>query len=179
MHFVVLGLGSNLEFCGLHPLEILKKASSELNLLLKNCILSSVYCSKPMYVENQSDFYNMVITGGTDLAPCELLETIHKIEEKWGRNRNREIRNGPRTLDIDIELYGNKTIHTKELVIPHERIAERQFVLIPLIEILSSPVCAKLKNDRKYTDIPQRALYYDYLSVLNEQGVIKYCAPFV
>ncbi|OJF77610.1 MAG: 2-amino-4-hydroxy-6-hydroxymethyldihydropteridine diphosphokinase [Treponema sp. CETP13] len=178
MHFVVLGLGSNRAFCELQPLEILKKACSDLNVLLEDCILSSVYNSKPMYVEDQDDFYNMVVAGVTDLSPFELLKTIHKIEEKWGRNRKNEIRNGPRSLDIDIELFGNKTIHTKDLVIPHEHIRERQFVLIPLIEILNSRAFVKLEKERKYTDIPQRTLYYNYLSVLKEQGVKKYCSPF-
>ena len=178
MHFVVLGLGSNRGFSELQSPEILKMACSELNLLLEHCLLSSVYTSKAMYVEDQSDFFNMVVCGGTNLSPTALLDAIHKIEDAWGRNRDTEVRNGPRTLDIDIELYGNTKVHTKNLVIPHERISERQFVLIPLIEILASQKCTKLVSEQKYTDIPNIVIYQKHHIALKEQGVTKYCAPF-
>ena len=65
-----------------------------------------------------------------------MLDDIHQIEAKFGRNRKKEIRNGPRTLDIDIELFGNQIIKTNTLEIPHIRIKERAFVLKPMLEIL-------------------------------------------
>ena len=89
------------------PMEILKNACFELNSILANSIFSSVYKTKAMYVENQDDFYNMVAYGfvADDLNAFDLLEKIHTIENKYGRNREKEIRFGPRSLDIDIELF--------------------------------------------------------------------------
>ena len=77
-------------------------------------------------------------------------ERAEAFEKKFGRNRKNEERNGPRTLDIDIELFGNKVLATKHLVIPHERIKERAFVLKPLLEIL--PDCADVHTGRPYRE---------------------------
>ena len=102
---VVLGLGSNKSFKTDSPVVTLEKACRDLSLILSNVRLSSVYKTKAMYVEDQEDFYNMVLEGKTQLTPEALLKKIHEIEAKYGRNRAKEIRFGPRTLDIDIELY--------------------------------------------------------------------------
>jgi len=94
---------------------------------------SSIYKTQPVGICNQSWFYNQVVEIETDLLPLSLLRLIKKIEKKMGRQIS--IQKGPRLIDIDILLAGNTVIRTKELVIPHPRLAERNFVLIPLREI--------------------------------------------
>ena len=139
MPFVVLGLGSNRPWQGMDSIELLQKACAALAPLLGNMRHSSVYSTKPMYVEYQSDFYNMAVCGQAEkaLTPRALLSEIHRIEAGLGRNRAEEIRNGPRSMDIDIELFGSERILEPDLEIPHPRLAERAFVLIPMLEILS------------------------------------------
>lgn len=140
MKRVLLGLGSNKSYNGKTPLEILAYAQEELGRHLANLLFSSVYKTKAMYVEDQEDFYNMAAVGFVpdDLSPFDLLEIIHQIEAKYGRNREQEIRFGPRSLDIDIELFGDDKISTPDLQIPHIRVEERAFVLIPALEILDN-----------------------------------------
>ena len=102
---------------------------------------SSVYRTKALYLEDQADFFNMVVTGGYEGTPSELLSAVHHVETSFGRDRTKEIRNGPRSLDVDIELFGDVKINgyfdSGALIIPHERLYERAFVLVPLIEVLS------------------------------------------
>lgn len=119
--------------------ELLQKACFELKSLLQNPTFSSVYKTKAMYVKNQPDFYNMAAIGFVpdDYSPFELLKKINHIEAKYGRDRSKEIRFGQRSLDIDIELFGNQTICDPILEIPHPRCYERAFVLIPSLEILN------------------------------------------
>lgn len=138
MKRVLLGLGSNKGFDGKSCLEILSYACHDLASLLKNVIVSSVYKTKAMYVTNQDDFYNMVVCGfvSEEYNPFTLLDEIHIIENKYGRDREKEIRFGPRSLDIDIEIFGDDKINTVDLQIPHIRFAERAFVLVPMLEIL-------------------------------------------
>lgn len=134
---VLLGLGSNSGFSGYEPFELLSKACVSLSFLLENMKISSLYRSRAMYFENQTDFFNMAVYGRAEdsLSPFELLEEIHKIEADLGRDRSREIRFGPRSLDIDIEEFGNLSLETENLVLPHPRMKERAFVLIPALEI--------------------------------------------
>lgn len=135
--FVVLGLGSNRGWGGLAPLQLLRAACKKLSHLLSDFSYSAVYLTKPMYVENQEKFFNMVVSGFIeDTDPFELLDKIHQIEASLGRNRACEIRNGPRSIDIDIEIFGDRTIYSETLEIPHPRIKERAFVLVPLLEVL-------------------------------------------
>ena len=149
MKRVLLGLGSNKSFQNKAPLELLGCACTELSHILKNPIFSSVYKTKAMYVEDQDDFYNMAALGFVDdiLSPFELLSYIHEIEAKYGRKREEEIRFGPRSLDIDIELFGDDLINTPDLQIPHIRIKERAFVLIPALEILSDSTDKKIRDE--------------------------------
>ena len=116
---VVLGLGSNKKLSltntkdsFLCPVEILKEAFSVLKYVLKDCKMSSVYKTKAMYVTDQDDFYNAAVFGYFNGTPEELLNKTQGIEALFGRNREKEFRNGPRTLDIDIELFGNETVNT-------------------------------------------------------------------
>ena len=136
---VALGLGSNKSFGGLSCLEILGGAVAELKALLQGLEHSGVYKTRAMYYEDQDDFYNMAVLGYVDdkASAFDLLEKIQKIEALFGRDRSREIRNGPRSLDIDIELYGSQTINAENLIVPHPRLKERAFVLVPLVEILA------------------------------------------
>jgi 2-amino-4-hydroxy-6-hydroxymethyldihydropteridine diphosphokinase len=94
---------------------------------------SSIYETEPVGYINQDKFLNMVIKITTILSPFALLEVTQKIEQKFGRKR--EIRWGPRTLDLDILLYNHENIETEQLVIPHPRMTERAFVMIPLLEL--------------------------------------------
>jgi 2-amino-4-hydroxy-6-hydroxymethyldihydropteridine diphosphokinase len=84
------------------------------------------------YVD-QNHFLNMVIKVKTNLSAFDLLTANQEIEDKFGRKR--EIRWGPRTLDLDILLFNHENIVTEQLIIPHPRMMERAFVLIPLVEI--------------------------------------------
>ena len=139
---VVLGLGSNRSFNGTDSISLLRMAVTEMQKIMTDVVVSSVYRTKPMYVENQDDFYNMVIAGNIQEGynPQKLLQYIHEVEGFLGRDRSRELRFGPRAIDIDIEFFGDLEVNEPDLEIPHPRIAERAFVLQPLLEIL--PKCA-------------------------------------
>ncbi len=126
---IFVGLGSNLG----NRKENLEQA---LTLLQQKCTIlkqSSIIETKAMYLEDQPDFLNMVIQIETDLEPQQLLEFCQSIENKLGRTR--EIKYGPRTIDIDILTYNNLKIQTETLTIPHPRMEERDFVMKPLKEI--------------------------------------------
>lgn len=94
---------------------------------------SSIYETAAWGLENQPVFFNQVIELATTLNPFELLTTIQEIEKECGRQRT--LKWGQRTLDIDILFYGAEIIHTNTLTIPHPFIAERRFTLAPLHEI--------------------------------------------
>ena len=136
---VALGLGSNKKFSCLSPEEILGGAIFEFSKVLHDIEISSVYRTKAMYVVDQEDFYNMALVGLLDDGICAraLLEKIHEIEASFGRDREKEIRFGPRSLDIDIEFFGSQKILEPDLQIPHPRLKERAFVLTPLLEVLN------------------------------------------
>ena len=149
MKKVILGLGSNRNYNGLTSLQILSKACASLSEILSFITLSSVYISKPMYYEKQDNFYNMALSGflDDDILPEVLLEKIHLIEKEFGRNREKEIRNGPRSLDIDIEYIEGISLNTENLKIPHPKIKERAFVLVPVLEILDKTADEKLMEE--------------------------------
>jgi 2-amino-4-hydroxy-6-hydroxymethyldihydropteridine diphosphokinase len=84
----------------------------------------------------QDDYRNLVVVGSTSLDPLALLEETMLIEAAFGRDRAREVRWGPRPLDIDLLLIGDVVMETERLTLPHPRIAERPFVLVPLLEVL-------------------------------------------
>ena len=96
---------------------------------------SSIYDTDPWGPVPQDNYLNQVVCIATALAPRDLLAALHGIERAAGRDRAHEIRYGPRSLDLDILLYGDRTVDGNGLVIPHPRIAERAFVLVPLAEI--------------------------------------------
>ncbi len=135
-----LGLGSNMG----NRQGNLDKALSLLSQRLKVEQVSSIYDTEPVGNVNQSRFLNLVCRVYTRLTPAELLALAKGIELKLGRARGKS--NAPRPIDIDILFYGDQVIETAELVIPHPRLVERAFVLIPLAEIvpdLVHPVSGK------------------------------------
>jgi 2-amino-4-hydroxy-6-hydroxymethyldihydropteridine diphosphokinase len=94
---------------------------------------SSIYETEPRDLPGQPWFLNQALEAETDLFPLQLLARTQKIEREIGRKRG--IPKGPRVIDIDILLYGEAIIHSPELEIPHPRMAERRFVLEPLVEL--------------------------------------------
>lgn len=103
---------------------------------------SSWYLTEPQGYREQDDFINLAIKIDTDLTPFELLGFLKATEAKLARQET--VRFGPRTIDLDILLYGDRIIRSPELIIPHMRLCERGFVLVPLQEIaprLMHPVC--------------------------------------
>src|ERR1700712_2843391 len=97
---------------------------------------SSDYATPPWGEENQGRFFNACMEIETSLDPHALLFTLHKIEKKVGRDRTKETRWGPRTLDLDLLAYDDVSINKPELTLPHPRLFQRAFMLAPLAEIL-------------------------------------------
>lgn len=97
--------------------------------------VSGIYETAPWGGVEQEPFLNGVVRIATTLSPTELLTEVQTTEAAYGRDRTTEQRWGPRTLDIDILLYGDETVVTDELEIPHPRLHERAFVLVPLLEV--------------------------------------------
>ncbi len=126
-----LGLGSNLE----QPARQLSRALEALAALPRSRLacVSAVYRSAAVGPGSQPDYLNAVAGLDTALAPLALLTRLQAIE--LGQGRVRTVRWGPRTLDLDLLLYGQRKIDTPRLQVPHPRLAERDFVLYPLAEI--------------------------------------------
>ena len=153
---IFLSLGSNVG----DRAFFIREGIERLNQLLESLSSSRIYETTPMHLSDQPDYLNAVISGYTGFSPTHLLSELHKIEADFGRDRGREIRMGPRTLDIDILLYGDEVVNTEDLVIPHPRLIERCFALEPLLELdpeLRSPLTG--------------IAYRDYLSILPPQGI--------
>ena len=103
---------------------------------------SSDYRTAPWGVTEQAPFINVCIAVATALTPHQLLTRAHEVERTLGRDRAREQRWGPRTADIDIIAYDDVTLHDETLILPHPRLFERAFVLVPLSEIAPDLVVA-------------------------------------
>lgn len=131
MNKVYIGLGTNVG----DRESNLKDAISELAAVpeIEIVSLSSIYETNPVGYLEQGKFLNMVVCINTTFDAQTLLVTCMKIEQNLGRKR--EIRWGPRTIDLDILLYNQENIVTENLIVPHPRIMERAFVAIPLVEI--------------------------------------------
>ncbi|MFS1539150.1 MAG: 2-amino-4-hydroxy-6-hydroxymethyldihydropteridine diphosphokinase [Candidatus Phlomobacter fragariae] len=132
MERVYIAIGSNLNT----PLQQVQSAIKEFHQLpnTKPVAVSSFYLSKPMGPQDQLDYLNAVIALDTELLAETLLEHTQSIELRHGRTRKAD-RWGPRTLDLDIMLYGQQIIQTAHLTIPHYGLKEREFMLYPLAEI--------------------------------------------
>jgi 2-amino-4-hydroxy-6-hydroxymethyldihydropteridine diphosphokinase len=141
-HIAYIGIGSNLG----DKLCQCEKAISEILKIDRHKLLarSSLFKTQPIGYTPQDWFVNGVIKIETDLEAPELLRTLKTIESRLGRTET--FRWGPRTIDLDILFFDDIEIHTKELQIPHPRVQNRQFVLVPLAEIdrnLIHPVLKK------------------------------------
>ncbi|MFL6562285.1 MAG: 2-amino-4-hydroxy-6-hydroxymethyldihydropteridine diphosphokinase, partial [Bacillus sp. (in: firmicutes)] len=105
---------------------------------------SSVYETDPIGYENQDLFLNMVLEIQTALSPMEMLDLCLKIELELGRKR--EIKWGPRTIDLDILTFNQENIESEKLTVPHPRMLERAFVIIPLLEIYQDKKCSEINK---------------------------------
>jgi len=99
---------------------------------------SSLYRTAPVGLRDQPAFVNAVVALETEHTPHELLNALFDIEQAFGRDRTNSLVNGPRTLDLDLLIMDDLVITTAELVLPHPRLAERAFVLVPFAEIAPS-----------------------------------------
>ena len=126
-----IGLGANLA----DPLRQVQQGIRELAALPRTRLIqhSSLYRTAPQGATDQPDFVNAVAVLDTALSPRELLEALLALEGRHGRVRGKP--NGPRTLDLDLLLLGNQVISEPGLEVPHPRMHQRAFVLIPLVEI--------------------------------------------
>jgi len=137
---VFLGLGSNIG-------DRMAQLSAALKALAKHVELletSSVYETEPVGHASQPPFLNLVCHATTGMAPLDLLDLTQRIERELERRPT--FKNGPRTVDIDILFYGNRSVHTTQLDIPHPQIPERSFVLVPLAEIAPDLVHPELRK---------------------------------
>lgn len=130
-----IGLGANLPGPAGPPEATLAAAAEQLKALGRVAARSSLYSTAPVGLTEQPRFVNAVIALKTELAPRALLEALLAIERGLGRDRADSVPNGPRTLDLDLLLYGDMVLSEYGLAIPHPRMAERAFVLAPLSEI--------------------------------------------
>jgi 2-amino-4-hydroxy-6-hydroxymethyldihydropteridine diphosphokinase len=139
-----IGLGSNLQ----DPLSQLQQAVNALREQpsTNQLVLSPLYRSAPLGTSDQPDYLNAVVALTTELGPEALLDHLQSIEQHQGRLRTR--RWGPRTVDLDILLYGDRVQATPRLTIPHPRLHERAFVLYPLWDVTPTLVVPGLGSLR-------------------------------
>ncbi len=154
-HRAFVALGSNLA----EPEAQVLQAFAALNALPQTrlCAQSALYRSAPVGYAAQPDFINAVVLLETALSAPDLLQSLLNIERDCGRIR--DFRNAPRTLDLDLLLYGDLVMHEAGLTLPHPRMHERAFVLLPLLEI--APDCI----------IPGKGLAADYLAAVDAQAI--------
>lgn len=145
MNQVFISLGANIEPRKKYLDQALKQLSEHKSITIIR--KSSIYETAPVGYVDQANFLNMAVQFETSLSPKNLLNYCQKIEQNLGRKR--DIRFGPRTIDLDILLYNQESIKTERLIIPHPRMHKRAFVLIPLHEIaphLTIPRVGKLEE---------------------------------
>jgi len=140
MTVAFVGLGSNMGDRRLNISRAVKLISGRCRVLA----VSRIYETEPMYVTDQPKFFNAAIRIRTEMNPAALLAFLNRIEKGLGRNRAKERRFGKRTIDLDILFFGNVRLKSRRLVIPHPRLRERAFVLIPLYEVRRSTEIRRL-----------------------------------
>ena len=131
MTVAYLSVGSNIGDRLHHLVEAVRTLHSHEG--VEVLAVSSIYETAPVGYTDQADFLNVAICVETAVGGQELLEICQQVEQELGRERT--IRWGPRTVDLDILLYGTDAIEAENLVVPHPRMHERAFVLVPLLEI--------------------------------------------
>ena len=139
-HTVYIALGTNLG----EREENLKSALSSLPPTIQITRVSSIYETVPWGVLDQPDFLNQVLIGQTKLEPLDLLSFLKELESKLGRVPGN--RYGPRMIDMDILFYDELILEIDELIIPHPRIEERAFVLVPLAELATDLIHPRSGN---------------------------------
>ena len=132
MHTAYIGIGSNLGERDVTIRDALELLAADPELEVE--AVSSIRETDPVGVVDQPRFLNAAIRLATDLAPRPLLERLLAVEQQLGRVRTGE-RYGPRTIDLDLLLYGDEIVDEPGLRVPHPRLAERRFVLEPLAEL--------------------------------------------
>lgn len=147
MERVYIGLGSNLA----EPLQQLRDALAALAQLPDTRLLahSSFYASDPLGPPDQPRYVNAVAALDTALPPWTLLDALQRIEQEQGRVRKAE-RWGPRTLDLDILLFGERSIADERLTVPHYHMHARPFVLYPLAELAAE---LQLPDGRRLSEL--------------------------
>jgi 2-amino-4-hydroxy-6-hydroxymethyldihydropteridine diphosphokinase len=148
-----VGLGSNLA----QPREQIRGALEAIGALSSTRVVtqSSLYRSAPMGPADQPDYLNAVVAIDTGLGPRGLLEALQRVERAQGRVRS--VRWGPRTIDLDILLYGDRVIDEPGLRVPHPGMPQRAFVLVPLLEIAPDLVLPGAGPLRDLVDPDMRA----------------------
>ncbi len=146
-----VGLGSNLQ----QPVEQLKQALQALDGLPDTRLVahSSLYRTRPVGPADQPDYVNAVAALSTRLGPEALLDQLQAQEQRQGRVRLGE-RWGPRTLDLDLLLYGEQVIDSARLQVPHTQMAQRAFVLVPLAEI--APADLRIPGQGRLAELRSR-----------------------
>lgn len=130
---VYIGIGSNLT----NPVSIVHDAINCLDKISRSELVkcSSLYQSEPVSDIPQDDYVNAVVAIKTDLQPTFLLLELQAIEHAFYRQRDPALKWAPRTLDLDVILYGNRNINDSHLTVPHPEMSKRLFVLRPLFEV--------------------------------------------
>ncbi len=128
-HKIYIALGTNLGDREFHLREAVQALAPKVHVLAQSLIYETV----PWGFREQPDFLNQVIAAKTDLSAYELLAYLKEIETRLGRKPT--FRNGPRTVDLDILFYDDLVLHEDQLIIPHPRLPQRAFVLVPLMDI--------------------------------------------
>jgi 2-amino-4-hydroxy-6-hydroxymethyldihydropteridine diphosphokinase len=135
METAYIALGSNLPSPAGSPRQTLDAAIQRLGELGQVTARSTYHSTEPVGYADQPEFLNAAIALETSLEPQLLLDRLLAIERDFGRDRSHGIPNGPRTLDLDLILYGSRILFTPTLQLPHPRMAQRAFVLVPMAEI--------------------------------------------
>jgi 2-amino-4-hydroxy-6-hydroxymethyldihydropteridine diphosphokinase len=138
---VILLLGSNLD----EKSNVIKKAISLIKKRYEINKISSEYISEPWGFKSNNNFINVAVKLICKDSAFELLEFVLKIERDLGRTRNNSINYSDRIIDIDIMLFGNELIETSNLVIPHCKLLERRFCLLPMVEVASNTIIPNTK----------------------------------
>ena len=132
-HTAYIGVGSNLGDRRAYLYEAVGRLNAHEFITVERC--SSIYETAPVGLTEQPHFLNMAIAVSTELSPDKLLELLLETEQQLGRIRT--VRYGPRTIDLDLLMYADITVDTERLELPHPRMCERGFVLIPLLDIIA------------------------------------------
>ncbi len=153
MQTTYIGMGANIPSPIGLPEATLAAAADRLSSIGRVICRSTLYSTKPVGFADQPRFVNAVIALETSLSPGTLIDALLDIERVFGRDRSTGIQNGPRTLDLDILLFGTLVLHQSNLDIPHPRLAERAFVLVPLQEV--APQLVVVPRQRTVTQLLQ------------------------